>query len=95
MLLHPLQYGSGTDPTFSHRGLVQKLPVGISTEESHSDFWHHLWRKSTPVICNRQYNVPHCRHWRMARLGFKINKSIHLNFLNPLPDHTLPATLQT
>lgn len=42
MLLHPLQYGSGTDPTFSHRGLVQKLPVGISTKESHSDFWHHL-----------------------------------------------------
>lgn len=47
-----LQYGSGTDPTFSYRGLVQKLPVGISTKESHSDFWHHLLRKNTSVICN-------------------------------------------
>lgn len=46
------QYGSGTDPTFSYRGLVQKFPVGISTKESHSDFWHHLLRKSTSVICN-------------------------------------------
>lgn len=97
MLLHPLEYGSGRDPTFSHRGLVQKLPVGISTKESHPDFWHHLLRKSTSVTYAMGNTI--AEHSSLpaqcvtARLGFKIIESIHLSFLKT--SDTLQATLQT
>jgi len=37
--------------------------------------------------------IPHCRHRVIPRLDFKVKKSIHLSFLKPLSDHTLPATL--